>query len=71
MDILRTDTENYGLAVISAFDQSLCLSSRNCDVSISHLCCNSLTIDSDLSIHEVHLWRSDKSCNEQVLWLIV
>ena len=71
MYVLRTDTHNNGLSVISAVDNSFCFGSRQFHVVFTNSKSNVVSVNFYFCIQEVHLRRSDESCNEQVARCVV
>src|SRR5699024_9856439 len=56
---------------VAAVDESFLLGSRNFQDMFSDCQCYVVALNCTFCIHEVHLRRSDESCNEQVARCIV
>ena len=71
MNIFRTNTKNNSLAIISTIDQLLSFVLRQTDICILQRQDHAVPFHAAKRIYKVHLWRSDKSCYEQVIRLII
>ena len=71
INILWTDAQDHGLAVILAIDELLRLCRRQCHAVFAKLEDSLVAFYSANRIHKVHLRRTDKSGNKQIIRLIV